>query len=289
MTLQRGYTLLEMALVIIIIGLFVGGIVIAQDIIKNAQLQTIITDVHRFKNAAKLFREKYNYLPGDFPGAETIWGSDASCPAGDITSPWAPRVVTCNGDGNGLVFYDAGGGYSNPIYLSEDEPLRVWQHLANAGFIEGQYSGAVHKGAGFSTYYPGINIPSSKANSRSGFIFFYSAPLDSFGNDPNGVVHPDSFPSEYGHIIEYGGGAGQPLTSTPASQGFYRSPALTAAQSLNIDRKIDDAMPSTGNVLTFQDHVGTSAECHDGATPPAYNVVAGGTTLLCALIFLTGL
>lgn len=290
MTSRHGFTLIEMSIVLILLGFLVGGIVLGRDLILNAQLQTIITDVNRFKNAAKLFKEKYQYLPGDLPTAETMWGPDAGCPDGD-TSSNATRVVTCNGDGDGKVRNVSAGTPSTPSFPNNAttgyEALRVWQHLANARFLEGQYSGVPYDDALFGCYKPGANIPPSKLHSSAGFIFSYSDPIDSSYMDPfGGGPYSELYTSEYGHIIQYGGGAIRPLSSTPPAEGLGYSPGLKPVQALNIDKKTDDGMPSTGNVLSFKEHAGNT-DCVTGATP-TYNA-SGSTSLVCTLIFLTGL
>lgn len=267
-----GFTLVEMSVVLLIIALIVGGIVVGSDMITNSQMQTIIADVERFKNASKQFRDKYNYLPGDLPTAATFWGTDAGCPVADS----APKTETCNGDGDGKI-RETSSTFTSPASLGTNaESLRVWQHLANAGFIEGLYNGAAVN----SNYKPGVNIPKSELNEAAGFIFFYSDPVNSSNSGPGGAV-PAAHPSNYGHIIEFGGG----VTSTAVTATFSGSYALTTAQALIVDKKADDGMPSSGNILSFTN--AASPNCNDGSTPPQYATSNTGT--LCSLIFLTGL
>jgi prepilin-type N-terminal cleavage/methylation domain-containing protein len=275
----NGFTILEMSIVITVIGLIIGGIVIGRDVIANAELQTIISDVNRFKNAAKLFREKYQYLPGDLPTATTFWGTDGTCPGG-VTSNYMPRVATCNGDGNGEIAGRYTTAFSSPKYIGNfyREALRAWQHLANSGFIEGTYSGIPHVSGYYKT---GINIPVSKTGNNNGYAMFYSGPINGSYATPGGTTYNSVFPSTYGHIIEYG-----KAEETNAANSLDK-PALTAAHALNIDKKIDDGAPSEGNVVAYTRNNANTPVCVTTATPPAYNTGTAG--IICSLIFITGL
>jgi type II secretory pathway pseudopilin PulG len=282
--MRAGFTILELAIVVTMIGIIMGAIVFGRNVINNTQLENIISDVNRFKNAAKLFRDKYTYLPGDLPTATTFWGADAGCPTGNTASPYESRIVTCNGDGNGKI-RNVTNSYTTPSVLGDNnyESLRAWQHLANAGFIEGAYSGVGYGGM----YKPGVNIPQSKANNLAGFIFFYSDPIDANNRDPGGNVIAEVFPGDYGHVIEYGGVAGIPSRSLPTSQAFSQSFGLTAVEAHSVDSKIDDGAPGTGSVLSFTTDASGNPNCNDSSSPPQYK--STDTTAVCSLIFITGL
>lgn len=280
---RRGFTLVEMAIVITIIGLVLGGILLGRQLIANSELQEIISNVDRFKKAAKMFHEKYRYLPGDLPTAQTFWGTDSPCPGG-AGSYDKLRVETCNGDGNGQIGGVSEGQFPSPTIVGAlyYEVLRSWQHLSNAGFIEGSYSGIAY-GVG-SRYYPGINVPAAKGKPHNGYIMFFASSIDSAFQAPDGTVYDEAFPGVYNHVIEFGKGY-----SIVYNRGF-EEPALTAADAKTIDDKIDDGMPATGNVRSFTRDSTVSGECV--TTAAVYNVLdedqASGEGIACALIFITG-
>ena len=66
-TVRHGFTLIEMAIVIIIIGLIVGGIMVGQTLISAATVRAQATQIEKYHQAVNTFREKYGYLPGDMP------------------------------------------------------------------------------------------------------------------------------------------------------------------------------------------------------------------------------
>ena len=122
---QGGFTLIELSIVLVIIGLIVGGVLVGRDMIRAAELRSIVTDVERYKTAVFTFQEKYNALPGDMADATSIWGvASGGCPNGARSG-----TQTCDGDGNGQVM-----PWVPEVFL-------FWQHLSNAGLIAGQFSG----------------------------------------------------------------------------------------------------------------------------------------------------
>src|SRR5260370_12356418 len=92
MGVQSGFTLLELSMVLVIIGLIIGGITVGANLIRAGQLQSVTKDVERFQQAILDFRDKYQSLPGDMPNAESFWGSDSSCPP---HTPLGPKTATC--------------------------------------------------------------------------------------------------------------------------------------------------------------------------------------------------
>lgn len=106
---QSGFTLIEIAIVLVIIGLLLGGILKGQELITSARVRNIISQVDGTKAAFFGFQDRYRALPGDFTAATT-----------QITG------ATQNGNGNGLI-------------ESGNESIAVWDHLSHAGFINGTF------------------------------------------------------------------------------------------------------------------------------------------------------
>lgn len=64
---NKGFTLLEVSIVIVVIGFIVGVVLFGQDIITQAKLRAVITQLERYNAAANVFKDRYGYLPGDIP------------------------------------------------------------------------------------------------------------------------------------------------------------------------------------------------------------------------------
>jgi len=111
---QSGFTLVEIAIVLVIIGLLLGGILKGQEMITSGQVRNMITQSDGITAAVFAFQDRFKALPGDFAQATT------ALPGGGATA---------NGDGNGLIDTPAEAG-------------DAWQHLSLANFINGSYTGA---------------------------------------------------------------------------------------------------------------------------------------------------
>jgi prepilin-type N-terminal cleavage/methylation domain-containing protein len=114
---QTGFTLIEIAIVLVIIGLLLGGILKGQELITGAKVRNLISQVDGVKAAFFGFQDRYRAYPGDYSQA----------PA-NIAS------VTAGGNGNGRVEAILTPGTTSP------EELLVWDHLSHAGFITGTYT-----------------------------------------------------------------------------------------------------------------------------------------------------
>src|ERR1017187_6530961 len=62
---QSGFTLIEMAIVLVIIGLIVGAVLVGQDLIRAAEVRATISQIEKYNTAVNTFRGKFNALPGD--------------------------------------------------------------------------------------------------------------------------------------------------------------------------------------------------------------------------------
>ncbi|OUR86363.1 hypothetical protein A9Q85_06135 [Cycloclasticus sp. 44_32_T64] len=92
MNKQNGFTLVEIAIVLVIIGLLLGGVLKGQEMIKNAEIRNVITDVSGVTTALYAYRDRYNAIPGD-----------------DLLGVTHTGVASSNGDGNGAIANGSGG------------------------------------------------------------------------------------------------------------------------------------------------------------------------------------
>jgi prepilin-type N-terminal cleavage/methylation domain-containing protein len=251
---QNGFTLIEISIVLVVIGLIVGGIVIGQSLSRTAQLQSVTSDITRFTQATQLFKEKYKYLPGDMPTAESFWGSDTSCPNTPYTA--TPHTAVCNGNGDGRINtnYNTTDGY---------ERFRAWQELSDAGMIAGSYTGVSGTASQVDSLI-GINVPASSISGAGYTLIYYNMPNGDFQNWP--IV---------GHMFEFGGATGT---------GSWGA-AITPTEAFTIDSKIDDGMPATGHVLSSGP---TLTNCNTSSVQATARYNTAYTGVACGLVFIPG-
>lgn len=234
MKTQKGFTLVELAIVMTIIGLLIGGILKGQELMLNARVTATIAQVRSYEAAATTFRDSYGSLPGDMIGASNrLPGCTATC------NPAAAASVM--GAGNGIVgsvTWSAGWGNQSGSFTTNpgNETILFWVHLLQADLISG-ISPAAASAAPPPVQW-GITHPSAKIN--GGFLVGYAdglnpAPGAAAGNtNPTGMML--ALVNSPVDVLQSTTGGVQPLTPAKASQ---------------LDRKMDDGKPDSGFVQAW--------------------------------------
>ncbi len=117
---QSGFTLVEIAIVLVIIGLLLGGVLKGQELITQAKIKNVANDFNGMSAAVYGYQDRYKRFPGDDNDADDRWTNPAAV----------------GGNGNGQV-----GAAAIKTVLdcssSTEENCQFWQHLRLAGFIGG--------------------------------------------------------------------------------------------------------------------------------------------------------
>ena len=113
---QSGFTLIEIAIVLVIIGLLLGGILKGQELITQGRIRNVSNDLQSMTAAINLYQGRYLALPGDDAGAATRWST--------------PPAAT-SGNGDGVI----AGMYNSTT--ATDESRQFWLHLRRAGLVGG--------------------------------------------------------------------------------------------------------------------------------------------------------
>ncbi|MEA1938402.1 MAG: type II secretion system protein [Pseudomonadota bacterium] len=113
---QSGFTLIELAVVLVIVGLIIAGVLKGQELIRSARVTNFHNSMDGFRVAAETYLDRYRVLPGDDPNASTTFGQEADA---------------YDGDGDGLIE----GDYN--VASADNDSRRFWAHLRASGLITG--------------------------------------------------------------------------------------------------------------------------------------------------------
>lgn len=110
---MKGFTLVEIAIVLVVIGLLLGGVLKGQELINQAKVKNVSNDLNGISSAVYMYQDRYKALPGDDGGAATRW----------------TLAGNQNGDRNGSLDLNNANG--------ADETQLFWLHLRKAAFMAG--------------------------------------------------------------------------------------------------------------------------------------------------------
>ena len=253
-------------MVLLVIGLITSGIFAGRAMIRNAQLQSVVSSSYQFSSAVMTFRNKYNALPGDMANATNFWGAAAAdsnaCSNLDHNSPSVGKE-TCNGNGNSSVFGDVSPTATDTAAYYER--FRFWQHLTNGGILPGHYVG-VRGPVSEIDHVPEWNSPGSR---------YENAVWSTIGNDTGEdgcyIGDPGLYDGCQGNVFE--------LRNT--NDGMI--PIMPATDAFSIDSKLDDGIPSSGKVATYKSPRNPGCTTSDIDENAQYNLI--NTAIACSLIF----
>ena len=228
----NGFTLIELSIVLVIIGLIVGGVLVGQDLIRAAYIRAQISQIEKFNTAVNTFYGKYQALPGDM-NAQVAQ-----------TNGFAARGTNPGeGDGNGIIegyVYGRGLGF---VFVPGETGM-FWVDLSSVvagGLIEGGFNMASSTVplssdvivSAISQYFPTAKI------GNGNYIYAYSGDIIGSG-DLSPAAWIATGTNYFGLSAVYG--------ISSADGVLHSFPGLSVQQAYNIDKKIDDGFPQSGNV-----------------------------------------
>lgn len=274
---QQAFTLIELSIVLVIMGLIVGGILVGQDLIKAAEVRAQILQIEKYNQAVNTFRGKFGGLPGDLAvGTANQFGFTVG-----------PSCTGQEGgrDGNGLIeSWASGWGWP---YFQTGETEMFWVDLSSA--VAGQLIDSQFPNSGASLVgctAPGVGWSTTPGTTYLGDYF----PLGKIGHGTSIYLIPNNGYNWYG-LAE--------LSHTDGNATSYANPTIPVIQAFSIDKKIDDGLPTTGAVQAYYTTSGniisaapnaaadTTTTCYN-TTSNAYSISSAanyGTGGNCALIF----
>jgi prepilin-type N-terminal cleavage/methylation domain-containing protein len=153
---QAGFNLVELAIVLVILGIILGGVLQGREMINNARIKRVLSQQQEISAAIFSYQDRHGFLPGDDNTANARWGA-------------------VNGNANGVI----NSTIANSINCAGGEGCQLWDHLKRSGFISGStgvtnvpnsYGGqigvfnAVVNGAAATNWVQFTNIPAATAS-----------------------------------------------------------------------------------------------------------------------------
>ena len=275
-TKNYGFTLIELSIVMVIIGLIIGGILTGQELIHGALVRATVSQITQYNAAVNNFNMKYNAIPGDFMNASTyiagVLNGNGDGLVGLVNGPTTPVATSVNGQQLETI----SGNTCNEV-------VNFWSHLASSGIINGSYPPL--SGTSGPAQLVNTNFPATKINSSIGIIVY--------GN--------------YRDYINYYSLGVTKVGAGDAYDEVYSVNLLSPSDALAIDTKLDDGNPISGIVVarTSSSYVNQGLEsiptitglstlstnqvtqCLAGITygtaPNYYNTAASVSSALCQL------
>jgi prepilin-type N-terminal cleavage/methylation domain-containing protein len=249
---QRGFTLIEMSIVLVIIGLIVGGILKGQELIESSRQKNAISQVDRVRAAVTTFVDRYKAFPGDYGQAQA-------------------NVLAGIGDGNDNGFLGAAGGTNVAAILAVDgtaassEEKYFFSHIAAAGLIGGAGPNPAATAApGFSGVAATVSPLPSSAFPSSGLTIAYGV--------HQGGTTPETAAFHWLRMSQFTAGA------LVAADGI-----ISGQRAFQLDTKYDDGQAMTGSIRTTATSAAGGTEC--GTAGGAVTYAAASTQVACILLF----
>ena len=173
--MNKGFTLIELSIVLIIVGLLVGGILVGQSLIESVRINRFVSDLQQYEIATVQFYKKFKHYPGDSPYFSPQGsGNKALRLGGTILDPSGDGGSNCDG------------------VISLYEPIQAWTHLSQSQMLKKTfraYSPTFCSGADSTiipkevaprtitgdTYYADIDIVKFNASDNFAFHFILSS------------------------------------------------------------------------------------------------------------------
>lgn len=241
-TTQKGFTLVELAIVMTIIGLLIGGILKGQEMIANARVTATIAQVKAIEAATTTFRDAYNAFPGDIPQAsQRVPGCTAACDDSDPAElgNGIVGVRTYGGTAIGQLFNGATQAADLDATAEESETVLFWAELSASNLLSGITTRMLNGGTSANGDIAwGVSHPVAKI--AGGFVVGNS--LGGYLPDVQDATSPNTI---VGTVLA--------LLPTPTTALAAGATTISATKAAQIDRKMDDGIAYTGAVQAFGD------------------------------------
>jgi prepilin-type N-terminal cleavage/methylation domain-containing protein len=212
---EEGFTLVELSIVLVIIGLIIGGVLAGQDMIRAAEIRAQVAQIQGLDTSANVFRDKYGYAPGDLPGNGTTVSQNNLALQYNFTQR---SGAVGHGDGNGILESCAAAN----MFLG-CETVLFFRDLNQVNLIDGAFNVATD----------GYVVLANSVDAQ-GYV------PDAKIKRGNSVVVYSTVGRNYYEITG--------ITSAATTPTLVMTVKMSPQEAANIDNKMDDGKPLTGIV-----------------------------------------
>ena len=249
---KNGFTLVELSIVLVVIGLIIGGVMVGKDLIFAAEIRQQVKQIEQYSLAYNTFKLKYGCMPGDCANATSFFTSSTN---GNGNGKLENTYI----DDNGSLSYDADGYF-------DYEQAAFFQHLILSNFIQSDNSLATL----------GYPEPTLTHKQGQGFIAASNFNLTA----PDNAALATSQQDDYFALNKWRAGLYFSLGDTSGAVPGLKNDKygiFTPIVTYALDLKVDDGKPQTGN---FRGGTIEWTATGDGGyclspTPPSLPVAAG--------------
>ena len=214
---RKGFTLIESAIVLVVIGVLIASISAGTALLRQANIRGIISEMTDYKRSYQAFKDRYKAKPGDFANAYYYWPAASQCTSTGV-------AADCNGDGNGFISF------------SNREQRKAWVHLWLAGLTT--FSPSV-MGSSDGSIIWGRTIPEAKQD-NAGYIIASSNGSDLIYTGVSTMWTNSNIAALY--IGGADSGAGD-------SRNGLSNGGLSGVTAFEIDQKIDDGIVNSSGFV----------------------------------------
>jgi prepilin-type N-terminal cleavage/methylation domain-containing protein len=245
---RDGFTLLEMSVVLVIIGLIVGSIIVGKNMVQAATVRAQVSQIAKFTSSVNAFKVKFNALPGDM-------GPATASQNGFTVGTNCDGVAAGRRNGDGML-----DNYSSAVPLGQagGETLLFWQDLSSnaaGSLIPGQFpnNGAAANGC------TGQAAALTGTPGTTSYIGDYL---------PKAAIVPGAFIYVYENS-GYNWYGISTITNIQVGGSVQSSPTIPVMQAYAVDAKIDDGLPTSGTVQAVYISGNITAAVTASANAPA--------------------
>jgi prepilin-type N-terminal cleavage/methylation domain-containing protein len=225
--MNKGFTLIELAIVVVVLGILITGIIGGQSLIESAKKREVITGFTQLRTGLNAFKLEFDAIPGDMEDAYDYWGDDCSSSEG-----------RCNGDGDNKIT-SGNSNFERYCWSIQCEKCMFYKHMSLAGILNEKID-CINEGP-----FEENNSIRNPLKYKS-YFFVSNRCIKDLG------YYDCDTTSEYtSGLYLMGGSTGPNEIEYPWVRCNFTG-SFTPKQQKYIDEKLDDGKPKTGKFVAVQ-------------------------------------